>query len=154
MWRHRFWFLFLSVAISASAQALSFSEAFTTSSRIDSTGGAVWNTARGELHPPLLVQGWDDGGGAQDTAFSVGNGQHGGFIESRYATFDSDGVVSGGVIEINTDSWPDLQFTSFHLAAGYTIRPVGSQPLVIRSLSSVLIDGVIDCSGDDGLSAV
>lgn len=145
---------FLFILCCSLADARTVTEGFTSRQHIDSDGGAVWNIALGELHPPLLVAGWDDGGGASSTSFSVGTGQHGAFIESRYAIFDRDGVVSGGVIEIDTNTYQDLQFTSFHLASGYALRPVGSYPLVIRSLSSVVIDGIVDCSGADGTSAV
>lgn len=135
------------------AQAITVSESFTSFAHRDSAGGMVWNIGLGTLHPPVRVDDWDDGLGAQDTNFDAGDGRHGAFIPSRYAQFDNDGVVTGGVIEINTNTYSNLQFTVFNLASGYTIRPVGSAPLVIRVLSTVQIDGQINCSGENGASA-
>jgi hypothetical protein len=144
----------ITLLLHTSAYALTVTESFNSAARKDSDGGMVWNLSRGELHPPLVIIGWDDGGGAQDTSFDVGNGSDGAFIESRYALFDSDGVISGGVIVIDTDEFQNLQFTSFNLLNGYTIRPTGSRPLVIRVQSNVIIAGDIDCSGADGASGV
>lgn len=146
---------FLSSVVRVQA-ATTVTETFTSRLHFDSDGGMVWNSALGELHPPLMITGWDDGVAGVDgpTLYSVGDGRHGSFVASRYSIFDTDGVVSGGVIEVDTDTYPDLQFTDFNLEVGYTIRPIGSAPLVIRSLTNVVVDGVIDCSGEDGLDAV
>lgn len=143
------------VALQVQAAASTVLETFTSQAHFDSTGGMVWNIALGELHPPLMIFGWDDGGGggAQNTIYSVGDARHGSFVSSRYALFDRDGVIAGGVIEIDTDIYPDLQFSDFNLETGYTIRPTGSAPLVIRSLTDVIVDGVINCSGEDGQDA-
>lgn len=145
---------FVIFFVCINAQALTQTEEFTTSRHLDSSGGAVWNIALGEIHPPLLVIGWDSGSGLTNTSFDVGDGQHGAFNTSTYSSFDTDGAISGGIIEINTNSFSNLEFTTFHLAAGYTLRPTGSQPLVIRSQSDVVIDGQLDCSGSSGENAV
>jgi hypothetical protein len=132
------------------------SESFTSRENLDSAGGMVWNIGRGELHPPLEMVAWDDAAfsGPYTTPFSVGDGHHGAFVSSRYAIFDRNGVVTGGVIEIDTDVYTELEFTTFRLEASYTIRPVGANPLIIRSQTGALIEGVIDCRGDDGATAV
>lgn len=145
--------VFLLCFIVINVQAGTLTESFLTSQRLGSSQ-MVWNISLGELHPPLQIEGWNDGAGANTTLFSVGDGRHGAFTLSRYAVFDSDGVINGGVIEIDTDDYPNLQFTVFNLEAGYEIRPVGSMPLTIRSQSSVTINGIINCSGDDGSSAI
>ncbi len=98
----------------------------------------------------MQVNGWNDGGGPFNTNFSVGDGHHGSFNVSTYANF---GTVSANVITINTNTYSDLQFTDFTLNAGYTIRPIGSNPLIIRSQSDILINGTIDCSGGAGTDA-
>lgn len=136
--------------------ATTVTESFTSRSNLDDAGGMVWNQALGELHPPLQAFAWHDNilGGPNYTPYSVGDGHDGAFISSRYHLFDVDGVVTANVIEINTDVYTDLQFTEFNLLATYTIRPVGSNPLVIRSLSDMIINGTIDCSGEAGDDAV
>ncbi len=140
--------------LSLSAHAITVTESFTSRTHLDSTGGMEWNNARGELHPPLQADSWDDGiGGGPTTLYSIGDGSDGSFIESRYELFDSDGVITGGVIEIDTDAHPNLQFTDFNLLDNYTIRPTGTQPLVIRVQTDMIIDGAIDCSGDDGTAS-
>lgn len=143
----------IAIFLSPVARPATVNESFVSRTNLDSAGGMVWNLSLGELHPPLEVLNWSDGV-VQTTSYSVGDGSHGVFAPSRYAIFDSNGVISGGVIEINTDAYPNLEFVSFNLASGYTLRPTGLSPLVIRVQDSVLIDGTIDCSGDDGASGV
>ncbi len=141
---------FLLVVLAPLAKADTYAETFSQFSDVYQSQ-MVWNLSLHELHPPLLIAGWDSGSGAQNTSYSVGTGQDGDFVPARYSLF---GTVVGSVITIDTDVHSNLQFTSFHLAAGYTLSPVGSKPLVIRSQSTVLVDGAIDCSGASGLSAV
>lgn len=50
-------------------------------------------------------------------------------------------IVKGGV----------FKFTDFHLPANATLRAVGSNPLVITATGDVLIEGVIECSGSNGI---
>jgi hypothetical protein len=113
----------------------------------------VWNLSLGELHPPLLIAGWDSGSGATNTSYSVGDGHDGDFILSTYALFSVGGSLAGNVITVDTDVFTELDFTSFDLVSGWTLRPTGSHPLVIRSQSDVIIDGTIDCSGYSGGNA-
>lgn len=114
------------------------------------SSNAVVNPALQYVHPPLQVQNWDSGGGPETTPLVFGTGVHGPFNASTYLNFHEGTYNNDGVIQINTDRFPILDVTEFHLEAGWVIKPVGSQPLVIRSLSKVEIHGVIDCSGEDG----
>lgn len=50
-------------------------------------------------------------------------------------------IVKGGV----------FKFTDFHLPANVTLRAVGSNPLVITATGDVLIEGLIECSGLNGI---
>jgi len=111
---------------------------------------AVINPKLNLAHPPLQVQDWDGGSGPSSTPLQFGSGIHGPFNASTYLNFH-DGVYNNdGVIKINTDLFPVLDVTEFHLESGWVIRPTGSNPLVIRCLSNVEVHGIIDCSGDDG----
>lgn len=142
--------LSLAFLISSTADAtLSVSESFTSSAAKDSSQ-MVWNHALGELHPPLRVVGYDRGSGAENYPFSVGDGRHGSFTTSSEFSALNCASVSGTLLQIDTDACNDLQFTRFQLPAGWTLRPIGSSPLRIRSLSYVTINGVIDCSGSAG----
>jgi hypothetical protein len=118
-------------------------------------GTAIVNTAAARAEPPLQVDQWDDGspGGFRASPIAVGRGRHGKLDATTLPNFH-DGIYSGdGVININTDLFPVLEFTDVHVPAGFVIRPVGSRALVMQSLGHVRIDGVINCSGDDGSNA-
>ena len=110
----------------------------------------VWNTPLGRLHPPNQVVGYNVGGGATNVAIDIGDGSDGVFNESTYANFSVGGDTSGQVITVDTDTYSELQFTTFDLASGWTLRGTGSQPLVIRVMGHMTISGTIDCSGEDG----
>ncbi len=114
----------------------------------------VWNSALGTLHPTLKITGWVDGSGTpgSDINIDVGDGSDGPFNTTTYSQF---GTVTGNVIAINTDVKQELNVTTFHLDDGWIIRPTGSRPLIIRSLSDVIIDdATIDCSGASGSAVV
>lgn len=132
--------------------AATVTESFTSAAN-KGTSGMVWNTSRGELHPPLVVIGYDRGSGAEDYAFSVGDGRHGSFSSAADYSRLSCASVVGSTITINTDSCDDLQFRDFHLISTFTLTGVGAKPLKIRSLSEVIVDGTIDCSGGSGANA-
>lgn len=138
----------------SSAQNLTVTESFQNLSSKD-TSSLVWNISRGELHPTLFVEGWNDGGGASNTAFSVGDGRHGAFISSRYTEFlGGNGFIDGNTIYLDTSHYGELQVTDFILDSGWTLTPIGNEPLVIRSLNNIQIEGVINCSGQSGADAV
>ena len=83
----------------------------------------------------------------------VGDGRHGTFEPSTYARFSVGGTFEQhytfqyGRISI-------LQVTSFHLAPGWRIEPVGDSPLLFIVLSDIIIEGEIWCQGHDGGDAV
>jgi hypothetical protein len=83
-------------------------------------------------------------------AFDVGDGSHGDFDVSTYANFSVGGDLSGNIIRLDLAAYPILKVTKFHLAPGWRIEPVGDQPLIIYSLSTVSIEGEIHCEGEDG----
>ncbi len=125
-----------------------WSETFSSSTRWDlSNSTLVLNKSLERVHSSLQVDGWNNGSGSSSTAFSVGDGRDGEFKLERYSEF---GTVSGTTITINTDIKTELRVTNFILNSGYTLRPIGSQPLIIRSLKDVQISGIIDCNGGEG----
>lgn len=134
------------------SKAFDFTETFASSSRWDTSNSTlVLNKSLERVHSSARVVGWTDPNiGAGNTSFSFGDGRDGDFIVSRYSEF---GTVSGSTITINTDVKSELQVTNFILAAGYTLRGVGSQPLIIRSQKDVQISGIIDCAGEAGVDA-
>lgn len=149
----RHWAFFLACAsFSAVTSAETFTVDLTSNAHLDSTD-AVWNIETGEIHPPIFVNEIDDGINPKfDRDLDVGDGRHGAFELSTYADFSENGDISGNIIRLNTDTFSNLQFTSFNLEAGWTLRPTGSNPLIIRSLGAVTIAGTIDCSGGNGQS--
>lgn len=141
--------LVLVLSVSA-AQAETLDVRFDSSGVIEA-GDAVANLRLGVIHSPFQATGWNDGAGNQNTPFSIGDGRHGVFDLANYAAFDSNPSTSS-IIEIDTDQFPELQFTEFRLRSGWTLRPFGSKPLLIRSQSTFRVDTLakIDCSGEDG----
>lgn len=137
--------LFILLLLPLKGYALSYQETFSQSSH-NATSTLVWNIFLNQLHPPLQVTAWNDGAN-HDEPFDVGDGRHGVFNIGTYANF---GSIVGNEIRINTDTYPDLQFTDFNLADGWILRPVGSNPLVIRSLGNIYIAGIVNCNGEDG----
>lgn len=120
------------------------------------TGTAVVNLSTGKLHPNLQVYQWQSTAGPSkfDTNIDVGTGRHGSFRLATYQSFSVGGDVSGNIIRIDTDTNSDLNFTDFTLDAGWSIIPVGTQALVIRSQSDISIHGSILCNGASGQAAV
>ncbi|NQY99519.1 MAG: hypothetical protein HRT45_02495, partial [Bdellovibrionales bacterium] len=115
----------------------------------------VWRYNLGELSTPLQIKDYvTNTSSTLSVNFSVGNGEDGIFDSSTYADFSEGGDVSGNTITINTDTFSTLQFTSFHLDSGWTIRPTGENPRSIYALGSVTIEGVIACSGGEGEGVV
>ncbi|MCB0412177.1 MAG: hypothetical protein KDD22_06595 [Bdellovibrionales bacterium] len=149
-----FCFVLLVLAFSfRGALGASLTESFSSNLSTSLVDDLVLNSVEGKLHPPLFIKGYT-GSTADGFRFSVGNGSDGNFIESRYAEFSTNGDLSGNIIRVNTNTTPQLQFQNFTLASGWTLKPEGSNPLVIRALGTVVIEGRIDCSGDAGGSLI
>lgn len=120
-----------------------------------SEGDLVWNTAVGFAHPPFEIKDYVDniGNVTASRGFTIGTGADGVFGPETYHLFSEGGDVSGNIIRLNTDRYPELNVESFLLEENWILRPVeGSEPLIIRSLGEVVIKGQIDCSGEDGIA--
>ena len=124
-------------------------ESFNTTSNLSSTT-AVWNTVRGDIHPPIFVDNYDAGAGAVDLAVDVGDGSNGAM--TTVGDFSRFGSVVGTTINIDTDTYSELQVTNLTIPSGYTLTSTGSNPIIFKVLGSVTIDGDIDCSGTAGTS--
>lgn len=137
--------LILFLCLSANAKV--FTEDFTSLTRKDSST-LIWNTELGLLHPTVQVYGYRNSSQAvaSQTVFSVSDGSLGAFEPSTYSQF---GNIVGNQIIIDANQFPILKVTRFYLDSTHTLSSV-SGPLVIHSLSTVQIDGVIECYGDDG----
>lgn len=142
-------FLFASIFLfELTAHAATLTESFTT--RADfASGSAIWNQALGKIHPTLQAMNY----AATFTPLpvDVGDGSDGVFDNTTYAAF---GTVVGTTLTIDTDIRPVLQVTSFTLDPTWKIVTVGSNPLKIYSLSTVVIQGEIHCEGEDGGASV
>lgn len=142
-----FW---LTLATSLAANAGVITENFNTTNQKDSST-LVWNYQLGYLHPQLIVTGYSDGVQpvASSTIVSVGDGSDGVFDSTTYANF---GTVIGNQITIDANQFPVLKVSRFHLDSTKTLSVING-PLIIHSLSTVLIDGTINCTGGNGSSA-
>lgn len=161
--------LFIGVFLAANgANATSVVETF--SSRADYNAGAaapneaVWNQALQRVHPTLQVYNYEVPGPVSPIAWdsvapsgnAVGNGSDGPFGPATFARFGTvvgGPIVAPGTVIIDTNVHPVLNVTSFYLPAGWTLQGTqasGQGPLVIKSLSTVDIEGTIDCTGGAG----
>lgn len=98
----------------------------------------------------FYIVGTDIGPTAESPRFvDLGDGSDGPFNASTYTNF---GTVSGSKIILNLDSKNTFNFTDFVLEAGYVIEPIGSKPLIIKSLLDVRIkaNAGIRCGGATG----
>ena len=138
----------LILLISLSAKARVFTEDFTSLTYKDSST-LIWNFELGILHPELLIHGYGQSSTSQ-TTFSVSDGSLGAFEPATYSQF---GTVVGNHITIDAAQFPILKVTRFHLDSSHTLSSING-PLIIHSLSTVLIDGVITCNGNNGGDAV
>lgn len=143
-----YWLILLT---SLSSNARVFSENFSSQTQKESST-LIWNTELGILHPTLQIFGYraPAQGAASQTTYSVGDGRDGAFELATYANF---GTVVGNHITIDANIFPILNVTRFNLDSAYTISSING-PLVIYSLSTVTIDGVIQCFGNNGNAAV
>lgn len=112
----------------------------------------IWNTNEGTLLPPIHVRNYDDGSGFKSLDIDPGDGRHGHFNPTTYKSFSENLDLTNAIIKVNTETYPVLYFQSFILEGGWQIRPTGSRPLVIKVQGNMVINGVIDCSGEDGES--
>lgn len=144
-------FLMISLFLSFSAWSAQLSDDFSLVLNKDS-GDLVWNLNNASLHPPLKIKDYVNNAGTATLSenFIVGTGQHGVFNANTYSSFSEGGDVSGNIIRLNTSTYYPLQVTSFQLNSGWTLQPVGDNPLVIYSQGDVVIEGSIDCSGPNG----
>lgn len=140
----------LILLISLSANAKVFTEDFSSLTRKESST-LIWNYELGLLHPNLLIFGYRNPTQviASQTVFSIGDGSLGAFEPSTYSQF---GTVVGNHITIDASQIPILKVTRFHLDSAHTLSSING-PLVIYSLSTVHIEGVIECFGEDGSAA-
>jgi len=121
-----------------------------------SSGELIANQALGTLHPPLQITSYKSicDGGTTSTGVDFGDGSHGSFDSTTYSRFGT--IIGSGpyTLTINTDTYPVIYATDFTLDAAYTLTATGSQPLVIKALRDVTINGIIDCSGSAGTNAI
>lgn len=148
-WMKLLYWLILLTSLSANARV--FSEDFTSLTYKDSST-LIWNFELGFLHTELQIYNYYRLGQAvaSQTTFSAGDGSLGAFELSTYSQF---GTVVGSHITIDASQIPILKVTRFQLDSGYTLSSING-PLVIYSLSTVNINGVIECFGNDGGNAV
>jgi hypothetical protein len=146
-------FSILTLFLSLSAFAAEITETFSTRDQFES-GTAVWNQALGKVHPSLQVVNYQGATTVTAKSYSVSDGSHGAFEPSTYSQFSVGGNITGNKIRFDLSRFPTLQVTSFYLASGWVLEPVGSAPLIIHSLTSVRIEGEIHCHGDPGTDAV
>ncbi len=131
-----------------SAGAAEVRENFTTLDQF-AGGTAVWNQALGVVHSKLRVLNYT-GAAPPPVEVDVGDGSDGAFIQSRYSRFSQNGDLTGNIIRLNTLVHPELNVTNFILEDGWFLEPFGNNPLVIRSLSDVIVRGEIWCHGHPG----
>lgn len=144
--------IFLMAMLNSVAYSAQLDFIFTSTRYKDSsTTTAVWNSYFGTIHPPLVIDtNSSDGLDTEDRTLDVGNGSDGAFDIDTYSRFSVGGTTTGQIITIDTDTYPSLQFTYFHLKSGWTLRGQGSNPLWIKVLGTFTNDGTIDCSGSAG----
>ena len=140
--------IILLTQVAQASDQFSFTESFESNNNI-ATSTAIVNYDSGAVEPQLFIEDSNDAG-LFDLAFDVGDGSHGVFDSSTYQNFSENGDVSGNIIRLNLDDYPELKVTSFELDNGWTIQPIGNRPLIIKSLTTIEINGTIDCSGGDG----
>jgi len=137
--------------LTGNVMAAQLYEGFSSRSKLDS-GTAIWNQHLGKVHPSLRVMNYK-AGFVTPVDLDVGDGSDGAFTRDRYAEFSQGGNITNNIIRLDTAAHSSLQVTSFELEVGWKIVPVGTNPLIIRSLGDVTIAGEIHCQGQDGLPA-
>jgi hypothetical protein len=117
------------------------------------SGSLNWNQGLHVLQPTAEVQTINTGAAQPPQTLDFSDGSHGSFDSTRFSYFSSNIDTTNKIIVIDTATFPILKVTSFNLPAGWTLRGSGSAALKIFSQSDVIINGTIDCSGDDGTAA-
>lgn len=143
--------LWVGILCGVNANAGSVTESFESTSR-KQVSTLVWNIGLGRLHPTMIINNAVTNTPTTfDYDLDFGDGRHGVFDSTTYQNFDSN-TATANIVELNTDTYFPLQVTNFRLPAGITLRPTGSNPLIIRSLQDVIIEATasIDCSGENG----
>lgn len=145
--------ILLLLSLSLTVTAATVTEDFTSISYMNNGQTTlVWNHALGRLQPTLKITGWEINAGIArpDITYAVGDGSHGPFNSSTYARFSTGGDLSNDTIRLDTNVFSELKVTEFILDAGWTLLPEGDNPLIIRSLTDVTVNGIIECSGVAG----
>lgn len=148
--KHHFIFLVL-ILFSKQLFADILAESFSTTTNKD-TSTAIWNSELGVIHPTLSIDYQVTNGGPilnQSVMASTDDGSDGPFELATYANF---GSVVGNLITIDASIRPVLKVSRFTLDSSYTLTSING-PLVIRSLTTIVINGTIQCSGNNGSAA-
>lgn len=123
-------------------------------SSIYSSGDLIHNLQNQTIHPPYYSDSITDLNGESGSwNYTIGTAKNGAFNSSTYSTFSENNDTSGNIITINTDTYSSLNFSSFTLDSGWTLKGKGSNPLKIYVQADVNISGTIDCSGGAGSDA-
>ncbi|MDZ4675894.1 MAG: hypothetical protein SGI74_00150 [Oligoflexia bacterium] len=144
--------LLFALLLPQSVSAAQIAERFNDTRYHDAnTTTAVWNYVLHFIHPQIYVD-RSSGSGADNAndLVNIGDGRHGPFNITTFSKFSENGSTSGNIITINTDIYTSLQFTTFDLPTGWTLKGKGSLPLIMRIMGDVVIAGIIDCRGDIG----
>src|SRR5690606_23312284 len=99
----------------------------------ESTG--IWNPVEGQIQAPLATN------GSASQIVSFGDGSDGHFENGPSQIGIS---ANGAQIVFDTDLKSVYQFQSFTLSPGHLIEVIGSNPLQIKVLGDVKIDGDMD----------
>ena len=116
--------------------------------QVKESATGVVNLYEGRFHPPLQIRGLMVNSINYNRPIPLGSGRHGAFTPERYSLFSENGDLSGQIIRLSLEKFPTLEVTDFHLGAGWTLEPVGEGALQIYSHGNVLIEGLINCSGE------
>ena len=143
--------LIAGLSFSSLALAGQISENFSSRAYF-SSATANWNQARGLITPSLIVKDWNDGAN-QSSSLEIGDGSHGEFNSSTWSRFATSVDSGTQTIYLDTTTYPIFKFTTFTLPAGWTIEPVGSNPLIIYVQGDMILLGTIECSGKNGTSS-
>jgi hypothetical protein len=145
--------LLFAFLFSPAVNALQIAERFTDRTHFDANNStALWNHTLHYVTPLIWLDRTTGGAEAYNAAdqVNIGDGRHGIFNTTTFASFSVGGSTPSNVITINTDVFSDLQFTTFDLPSGWILRGSGTRPLIIRIMGNATIAGSIDCSGSAG----